>query len=149
MSALWASGVMSPIRSAKAPTKAAPDAVSAAVKRAPACWEPTWFLSSPRSGRTAVASPSARLVTSTPRKPTKGTAWVIPCAIASKSFTGGPYPATRVDGLKTGPCPPKLAVGRHLAALEPGVPGAAVLEEGADGVLQILGGEEVGRFGAD
>jgi hypothetical protein len=41
ISALRASGVTSPIRSAKAPTKAAPEAVSAAVKRAPACWEPT------------------------------------------------------------------------------------------------------------
>ena len=36
-------------------------------------------------GQHGVASPAATLVTSTPRKPAKGTAWVIPCAIASKS----------------------------------------------------------------
>jgi hypothetical protein len=31
-------------------------------------------------------------VTSTPRKPANGTAWVIPCAIASKWSIARPYP---------------------------------------------------------
>src|ERR1044072_2902474 len=76
------------MRSAKAPTKAAPEAVSATVKRAPACWEPTWLVSSARSGSRTTASPGATWVISRPRCPAKGTACVIPCAIASKSVTG-------------------------------------------------------------
>src|SRR4051794_2918805 len=129
MSALGASGVISPMRSAKAPTKAAPEAVSATVKRAPACWEPTWFFSSSRSGRRATASPSAMLVTVMPRWPAKGIAIVMPFAIASKSVI----------------C--ELPSGRS-AALEFGVAGATVLEERLHRVLEILGREEVGGFGA-
>src|ERR1700709_847920 len=129
MSAPRASGVIWPIRSARAPTKAAPEAVSATVKRAPACWEPTWFFSSSRSGRSGTASPSAMLVRVTPRWPAKGIAIVMPLAIASKSVIEVPLS------------------GRGSAALEFGVAGATVLEGGLDRVLGVLGGEEGGGFG--
>src|SRR5260221_4784223 len=131
MSALGARGVTSPMRSAKAPTKAAPEAVSATVKRAPACWEPTWLVRFGRSGRRTTASPSATLVISRPRWPANGTAWVIACAIASKSVTG--WNPIRRGG---------------SAALELGV-ARALLEEGADGVLQVLGGEQLAGVLAD
>src|SRR5260221_12122060 len=131
MSALRARGVTAPMRSAKAPTKAAPEAVSATVKRAPAGWEPTWLVRFGRSGRRTTASPSATLVISRPRWPANGTAWVIACAIASKSVTG--WNPIRRGG---------------SAALELGV-ARALLEEGAEGVLQVLGGEQLAGVLAD
>src|ERR1044072_1312023 len=119
------------MRSAKAPTKAAPEAGSATVKRAPACGEPTWLPSSGRSGRRTVASPGPMLVISSPRWPANGTATVIPCAIASQSTIGrGRYPS------------------RPSAALELGMAGA-LLEESLDGPLQVLGCEQLAGLGAD
>src|SRR4029079_2771139 len=41
----------------------------------------------------------------------------------------------------------RLSRSRRSASLEGGVAGAAVLEEGADGVPQVLGGEELAGFG--
>ena len=46
-----ASGVISPMRSANAPTNAAPEAASPAENSAPACCEPTWLCSRSSSGR--------------------------------------------------------------------------------------------------
>src|SRR3954452_4275090 len=131
------------MRSTKAPTKAAPEAVSAAVKRAPACWEPTWFFSSGRSGRTTVASPTEISVISTSRWPAKGTACVIPLAIRSKSVIGAPY----IHRVRVSRRIAMLFAASRSAAVELGVPGAALLEEGADGVLQVLGRKELRGFG--
>src|SRR4051795_3232597 len=125
------------MRSAKAPTKAAPEAVSATVKRAPACWEPTWLVNSGRSGRRTTDSPSAMLVISRPRWPANGTAIVIPLAIASKSV------------IAANPSESPRTLPNRSAALKLRVPGAALLEEGADRPLQVLAGEQLAGFGAD
>ena len=58
-----ASGVMSPMCSAKAPTNAAPDAASPAEKSAPACCEPTWLWRWSSSGSTHHAAAFADLDT--------------------------------------------------------------------------------------
>src|SRR5690349_3842772 len=139
------------MRTAKAPTKAAPDAVSATVKRAPACWEPTWLLCSALRGRTTVASPALTSVISSPRWAAKGTAIDRPLAIASKSTFGIPgtpgIGAAYLQQVRRSRRIATPSAGSGSAALEGRVPGAAVLEEGADGVLQVLGREQLRGFG--
>src|SRR5882724_11247294 len=91
------------------------------------------------------ASPAATLVISRPRYPSKGTAWLIPCAIASKSVIGATLSRSgalyarmrciRRTGRLSGPRRWRDRV-RHARGR-------------FDRALQVLGREQLAGLGAD